>query len=316
MKINLEHGVFIQIAGTVGQYNTLPIDILVRLMENMQSLLQNLALSRLSGRESIDLNQFKVELCDFREGSGAVPKVKFTPRYQQQSVAADFAKQRAIVTTEFETLLGVAADPRKLGEYLRVRFKDIERRNSLINLYHAFTNAAGNSPMAIVAFEMDDKIEPIFPIRRMTIGQRDALLVNVKPIDPITEHEMFFRKIQITKVNGKITGKSKILAEYMVNAATEISYSFPTLTHEGRTYELYDLFHCKVDRDEEGGYVIKSEMLDIAGIGETEDAAASRFEEAFDALYRRCEEQTDDALNDEKQLRIRQMLPLLVKEVR
>lgn len=314
MKLNLEEGLFIQIAGTVGQYNTLPIEILVKLMENMQNLLQNIAISRLDETEGIDLNQFKVELCDFRAGS-AVPKIRFTPRFQQKIVAADFPKQRALVAKELENLVTAAANPRKLNEYLRVRFKDVERRNNIVNLFHAFTNAAGNSPMTFVKTDSEDKFEPIYPIPRMTLGQRDALLIDVKQSEPIMEHETLFRKIQITKVNGKIMGKSKILAEYMVNAATEISYSYPSISFENRTYVLYDVFHCKVDREEEGGYVIKSEMLDITGKGETEEVAAKSFEQAFDTLYRNCQEQTDDSSSDERQLRIKKLLPLLVKEV-
>ena len=309
MKLNLEQGIFIQIAGTVGQYNTLPIEILVKLMENMQGLLQNIAIACLDKADSIDLNQFKVELSDFRAGS-AVPKVQFTPRYQQKIVAADFPKQRALVTKELENLVTVSADPRKLNEYLRVRFKDVERRNNIVHLFHAFTNAAGNSPMTFV----NDKIEPIYPVRRMTIGQRDALLIDVKQSESITELEMFFRKVQITRVNGKVTGKSKILAEYMVNASTEISYSFDSIKHDNKTYELYDLLHCKVERNDEDGYAIKSEMLDIIGKGDTEDEAAKDFQENFDTLYIYCNEQNDGTL-EQRPLRIKKLLHLLVKEV-
>ncbi len=311
MKLNLQEGVFIQIAGTIGQYNTLPIEILVKLMENMQSLLQNIAISCLDESQSIDLNQFKVELSDFRAGS-AVPKLTFTPRFQQKIVAADFAKQRVVVAKELENLVKTAADPRKLNEYLRVRFKDVERRNNIVHLYHAFTNAAGNSPMAIVNMKTDGQVEPIYPIRRMTIGQRDALLVDIKQAESITEHEMFYRKVQITRVNGKITGKSKILAEYIVNAATEISYSFDYIQHENNTYALHDRLHCKVERDDDDNYIIKSEMLDILGKGETEEEAAQNFEQAFDTLFQSYKELNEEALN-ERQLRIKNLLHLLIK---
>ncbi len=311
MKLNLEEGIFIQIAGTIGQYNTLPIEILVKLMENMQSLLQNIAISCLDESQNIDLNQFKVELCDFRAGS-AVPKLKFTPRFQQKIVAADFAAQRIVVIKELENLIKTAADPRKLNEYLRVRFKDVERRNNIVHQYHAFTNAAGNSPMAIVDLKAEGQVEPIYPIRRMTIGQRDALLVDIKQAEPITEHEMFYRKVQITRINGKITGKSKILAEYMVNAATEISYSFDNIQYENNIYALHDRLHCKVERDEDDNYIIKSEMLDTFGKGETEEEAAKNFEQAFDSLYHSYKELNEQALN-ERQLRIKNLLNLLIK---
>ncbi len=311
MKLNLEEGVFIQIAGTIGQYNTLPIEILVKLMENMQSLLQNIAISCLDESQNIDLNQFKVELSDFKVGS-AVPKLKFTPRFQQKIVAADFAAQRVVVVKEFENLVTTAADPRKLNEYLRVRFKDVERRNNIVHQYHAFTNASGNSPMAIVDMTAEGQVEPIYPIRRMTIGQRDALLVDIKQEEPIMEHEMFYRKVQITRVNGKITGKSKILAEYMVNASTEISYSFDAIKNENNTYALHDRLHCKVERDEEDNFIIKSEMLDTFGKGETEEEAAQNFEQAFDTLFQSYKELNEENLS-ERQLRIKGLLNLLVK---
>ena len=166
--------------------------------------------------------------------------------------------------------------------------------------------------MAIVDMKSDGEVVPIYPVRRMTIGQRDALLIDVRQSESITEHEMFFRKVQITRVNGKVTGKSKILAEYMVNASTEISYSFENIKHDNKTYELYDLLHCKVERDDEDGYAIKSEMLDIIGKGDTEDEAAKDFQENFDTLYIYSNEQNDGTL-EERPLRIKKLLNLLVK---
>ncbi|MBL7817642.1 MAG: hypothetical protein JNL70_21730 [Saprospiraceae bacterium] len=314
MKLNLEDGIFIQVAGTIGQYNTLPIEILVKLMENMQNLLQNIAISVLDETEGIDLNQIKVELCDFKAANGAVPKLKYSPRHQQKVVAADFDKQRAVISKEFENLISVSNEPRKLTEYLRVRFRDVERRNNIVQLFHAFSNAAGTSPMAVVQFDEHNQPTPLYPVRRMTIGQRDALLIDVKQSEPVMEHETVFRKVQITKVNGKVMGKSKILAEYMVNAATEISYSFKNLNYEERSYELHSALHCKVERDEEDNYIIKSEMLNIEGKAETEDEAAKAFEAAFDTLYIYSHSPNADA-DDEQQARIKKLLALLVKEV-
>ena len=94
MNFNLEEGVYFQVNGEMGQYNSLPLDILTNLMKNLQDLLQNIALSKLSDAEAIDLNQFKVELCDFNGTAGAAPKIKFTPRFLQTAVSTDFKKQR------------------------------------------------------------------------------------------------------------------------------------------------------------------------------------------------------------------------------
>ncbi|MBN3036425.1 MAG: hypothetical protein JW861_12640 [Bacteroidales bacterium] len=43
MKIDLSKGVYIQIGGELGRYNSIPVDILIRFAEDLQRLVQDIA---------------------------------------------------------------------------------------------------------------------------------------------------------------------------------------------------------------------------------------------------------------------------------
>ena len=83
MKVNLSEGLNLRVEGEIGKYNTLPVEYLVKLAQNLQQLIQDIAQHQLEVDGSIDLSNFKVELSGFKIGS-AIPEFMFTPRIKTE----------------------------------------------------------------------------------------------------------------------------------------------------------------------------------------------------------------------------------------
>ena len=77
MQVDLTKGLNLRVEGEIGKFNTLPIEYLVKLVENLQKFLQDIAKHQLEVDGAIDLNNFKVELSGFKIGS-AIPEFIFT----------------------------------------------------------------------------------------------------------------------------------------------------------------------------------------------------------------------------------------------
>ena len=80
MKLNLKTGFDIHIGGEVAKDNSLPLEYFAKICTAFQDLVNEVAKNTLQG-ETIDLNNFKVELTGFFKGS-AVPRVAMTDRVQ------------------------------------------------------------------------------------------------------------------------------------------------------------------------------------------------------------------------------------------
>src|SRR5437773_2187308 len=106
MPIDLTKGFNLRVEGEIGKFNTLPIEHLVKLAENLQKLLQNIAKHQLEVEGAIDLDNFKVELSGFKIGS-AIPEFVFTPRVKTVT-SGDIFEQRTFVNDKFDSYLRVA----------------------------------------------------------------------------------------------------------------------------------------------------------------------------------------------------------------
>ncbi|MBK6993628.1 MAG: hypothetical protein IPH31_01390 [Lewinellaceae bacterium] len=102
--INLQTGIPFQIEGELGKHNTLPIENLIEIGQNLQELVRQLAIANISDAEAIDLNQFKIELSDFRPGS-AIPVFMLTPREFTGNLTGDVKKQKQIVNNAFVEIM-------------------------------------------------------------------------------------------------------------------------------------------------------------------------------------------------------------------
>jgi hypothetical protein len=97
MDFDLEKGISFKIEGELGKYQTLPIDALIEIAESFQNLVLSIAKNDLSSDNSIDYNNFKIELDDFTKSS-SVPSFIFTPRIQHTT--SDYKEQRNLINTK------------------------------------------------------------------------------------------------------------------------------------------------------------------------------------------------------------------------
>ena len=128
MKIDLNNGAFIEIGGELGQYNSLPIDTLIKIAQDLQELVFTLAKYDLPTNEAVDLNNFKIELVGFMKGS-AVPKFAYTQRAENKT-GLFWQVHRNTVNEKFEKLVELSNN----GDYGKIieLYPEPVKRNPIV----------------------------------------------------------------------------------------------------------------------------------------------------------------------------------------
>ena len=173
MKIDLNSGAFIEIGGELGKYNSLPIDVLVKLAQDLQELVFTLAKYDLPTNESIDLNNFKIELVGFTKGS-AVPKFAYSARSENKT-GINWQVHRNTVNDKLEKLVEVS-DTGDYGKIIELYPEPVKRNPIVENLY-SFVNSFGTAPVSFVEYdEVNEKITPIYKINRFKPAVKKELI--------------------------------------------------------------------------------------------------------------------------------------------
>ena len=115
MKVDLNSGVYIEIGGELGRYNSLPVDVLAKIAKDFQNLIISIAKHTLSSDEFIDLNNFQLELTGFEKAS-AVPKFSYSSRAESKSGFL-WESQRNLVNDNFNNVLQIA----NKGDYYELK---------------------------------------------------------------------------------------------------------------------------------------------------------------------------------------------------
>lgn len=308
MKIDLNNGAFIEIGGELGQYNSLPIDTLIKIAQDLQELVFTLAKYDLPTNEAVDLNNFKIELVGFMKGS-AVPKFAYTQRAENKT-GLFWQVHRNTVNEKFEKLVEISNN----GDYGKIieLYPEPVKRNPIVENLYSFVNAFDNSPVNFVEYdEVKKTITPIFKINRFKPAAKKELLSEIiEPTETETESAEAVGKIKITKRDGKIYRRimntysgNKFSLEYapVVIVAGTVKYFFK--------YPLRCLFE-----KEDNYFIIQSEMLGIIGTGLTEDDAEKSFAEEFDFIYNRLNSLELNSLTNHNLL-IKNIITQIVEKV-
>ena len=298
----------IQIGGEIGRFNSLPIDYLVNIAKNLQDLVQTIAEVSIIDKDTIDLNNFKIELVGFTAGS-AVPSFAFTNRIQA-TLGHNIENDRQTVYHKFEELLAVA-DKGDFGK-IKTLYPGGYQRNKIVGSYYEFTKSLGTSPVNVVNIETENnqhRIVPLYKIRKINKESRDDLMVQlIESKDSDIQEDIRVRKVRtVTKNGGK---KTTTLEEYSGTKAS-LSYAPSTIVHENTTYELTAPLRCLLEKEDDY-YVIICELLDIIGTGTTMDEAEKSFSQEFDFIYKRYN-QLDEKTLAKRLLAIKTILNLIVK---
>jgi len=308
MKLDLNSGTFIQIGGELGKYNSLPIDTLIKIAQDLQELVMTIAKYDLPSSDAINLDNFKIELVDFKKGS-AVPKFAFTPRIENK-VGHNWQIHRNVVNEKFEKLVEISnsGDYNKLIEL----YPEPIKRNPIVENLYSFVNDFGTAPVNFVEIdERTEKITPIFKINRFKPASKKELITEIKDTQKLeSETDEAVGKIKITRKGGKINRK---IMDYYSKSKFSLEYA-PELLLIGQTkYILKYPLRCLFEKEDDY-FVIQSEMLGIIGTGLTEDEAEKSFAEEFDYVYKRFNSLDNNSLTNHNRL-IRDILNQIVEKV-
>ncbi len=281
MKIDLNNGAFIEIGGELGKYNSLPIDVLVKIAQHLQDLVYTLAKYDLPSTESIDLNNFKIELVGFKKGS-AVPEFAFTPRTENKT-GLHWQSHRNTVNEKFEKLVEIS----NTGDYSKLieLYPEPAKRNPIVEDLYSFANGFGNAPVSFVEYdEINEKSNPIYKINRFKPALKKDLIGEIHEAnETVAETDEAVGKIKISK-RGEKTYR-KIIDTYS-GKKFSLEYAPEVIVVGTRKYLLKYPLRCLFAK-EENFYVIQSEMLGIIGTGLIQDDAEESFAEEFDYMYQR-----------------------------
>lgn len=308
MKIDLNQGAYFQIGGELGKYNSLPINVLVKIAEDFQQLIMTLAHLEIDETELTSSENFEIELSDFKKGS-AVPGFIFSPR-KEKMIGEKWDIHRGIVNNKLEDILEVSNDG-DYGKLIKMYPKPSER-NKLVESLYNFVSDFGSSPIAVVNYDqVTNNFTPIFKISKFKHSVKRILMTDNVEIEQLhTESDIAVGKIKkIKNSKGKLT--HRVLATY----PSEISLQYaPTeiFTNEIR-YKLRFPLRCLFEKEDDY-YVIHSEVLGIGGTGSTEKEAENFFSEEFDFLYNKLNSLEDKKLTKYNQF-IKTYLNQLVEKI-
>lgn len=298
MKLDLNKGVYLCIEGELGKYNSIPIDNLIKFAQDFQNLLFSLARYNLPTEEPIDLNNFKIELTDFKAGKSALPQFAFTKRVEE-TLSSTLTKHRNTVSERFDKLMDISDQ----GDYYQLRdiYPEPFKRNIIIENLYSFTNDFDTSPVSFVDYIPEKReYKTYYKINRFKPAVKHELVAEIsEPEFFIAETDSGYAKVKLTKTK-KGEERSRITQLYKQKNVS-LNYAPDVIVVQDKKYILKFPIRCFFEK-EDNYYIIQSEMLDIIGTGKTPDDAESNFSQEFDFIYKRYNELPDEKLSDHLRL--------------
>ncbi|NOY51734.1 MAG: hypothetical protein GXO88_14370 [Chlorobi bacterium] len=309
MQLDLNKGVNLKIEGEAGKYSTLPIDVLIKVAENLQKLVQDIAKYEIDSPYNIDLNNFKIELSGFRHGS-AVPAFKFTPRVKFTIDSnQDVVEQRNVVNGRFNRYMEIADN----GDYSKLRneCKNNISRNAIVRSLGNFANSTGNSPMSFSKISSEGKVISISKVNKIKPKVIESLITKIEDLEAKSEDK--FGVATIKEVTTKTGHKRRKIVDDIMDHDATLSFSFSEIQFMGRQYVLKGDLNCKLQK-EEGYYVIENSILDIVGTGDSVEEAKMCFSEEFDYIYKRYNELKEEELTSRTKT-ARDFINLIISQI-
>jgi len=308
MKVSLETGMSIKIEGELGKYNTLPIEALIKISQNLQQLIQSIAKLEIQTDGGIDLENFRVEISNFKPGS-AIPQFVLTPRVKF-TTGDDVFQQRDFVSERINKLLSIAND----GNYLELKkeYPEAYKRNKIVEDFFNFTSSFGNAPVMFGSFDKKNHFKSAYKLNKFKEPIKKALITEIK--EAKKEEPVLVTKavgnIEVKRKEGKVFTK---VINFSEDKHADLSYTTDTIVYENTIYELISPLRCKFSKEDDY-FLIESELLDIVGTGMTEDEAEKNFAEEFNYIFKRYNELEEKKLSD-KIRRIKAILNSIILKI-
>ncbi len=238
------------------------------------------------------------------------PVFMLTPREFTGNLTGDVKKQKQIVNNAFVEIMQFSEENKY--ESIRERYPAPVVRNPLVEILTKLTNSFGNSPVHIVELSgRNTPPKPIYSIRKITPERKSKLITPIIESDTNVREDIVYGKLQqITKGNKKPRVKA---LEIYSDQSVSLSHTWEKIEFDGKKYLLHFPLRCLLEKEDKT-YLIKSEMLDLVGTGETEMEAEESFAREFDFIYNRYNGLDDSRLSPRLR-RIKNTLNHLVKSV-
>lgn len=302
MEIDLQKGITFRIKGELGKHNTLPIDALSDIAQSLERLVQAIAEHDLPTDQSIDLNNFKLELSHFGAGS-AMPTFELTPRLEPMLLVA-VSEQRERVASRFDELMSLSDK----GGYVELMqmYPIPAQRNAITEGLYDFTKSFGNSPVEIGTGKSRDCFQKSYKIVEFKSATKKDLLSKITTAKEERRVETVVARVR----KGK---RIDLLEEFDIQRY-DVAYQPETINVNGRTYTLKYPFCC-VSFKEDGYHVIENHQLGIIGAGGSQQEAEKSINEEFDYLFMRLNS-LDESQLSKHLIFVRTIINDIVKEVK
>ena len=289
--VDLKKELLIQVAGKEEENHTLSWELLKKIGDNTQKLLDTLANS--STEEGVSSEHTKLIFVGFYPGS-AVPAW----RLDNEPNLLFPIKAAKILNDDFNFVLKSLDS----GNFQQIadKYNEPSVKNEVVNAVYEFSNSVGTKPLAVVKrLNTTDKIKfkPLAKVRKMTIKQKNLLSVKVPEPKIITNSESIeaVGKFIISKTATGRTSKKNV--QLYTQKEAVLSLRFDSIETDKRIYLLKSELTFCITHDDKKSFVIENQMLDIFAQGENLAEAELDLFEQFDFTYRRLLEIDDDKLS-------------------
>lgn len=286
--IDLQDELLIRVAGKEEENHTISWDLLKKIGDNTQNLIDTLIKS--TPYEFLKPDQAKLIFVGFFGGS-AVQAF----RLPEQSSLFPIRKEYDQLNKDFNFILKSVNE----GDFQKIadKYKEPLVKNNVIGAVYDFSNSVGTKPLTVVRREPNDKYKELAKVRKMTMKQKGMLTVVIQETNTNKQAELTeaVGKLLITK-NSKGKTSKKILQLYNQKEA-ELSLSFDHIETGKRIYHLKSNITFRITSDDKKSVTVENHLLDIYAFGTTMLEAEQDLFEQFDFTYRRLTQVEDDKLS-------------------
>lgn len=260
--VDLKKELLIQVAGKEEENHTLSWELLKRIGDNTQRLVDTLANS--STEEGISSENTKLVFVGFYPGS-AVPAWRLD---NEPNLLFPLTKATKALNDDFNFVLKSLDS----GNFQQIadKYNEPSVKNEVVNAVYEFSNSVGTKPFAVVKKLNTTKLKfkSLAKVRKMTIKQKNLLSVKVEEPKDLTSSEPVeaVGKFIISKTASGRTSKKNV--QFYTQKEAVLSLRFDSIETDKRIYYLKSELTFCITHDDKKSFVIENQLLDIFAQGE------------------------------------------------
>jgi len=307
--ISLQEEILLQVDGEEEQQHTLSWELLKKIGDNTQTLID--ILMKVSLQDNIIPAELtKLIFVGFYPGS-AIPSWRL-PNYPNLLFPVE--KEIDQLNNDFSFVIG-SLDSGNFQE-LADRYTEPSIKNLVVDAVYTFSNSVGTKPFRVVKRDASGSgFKEIAKIRKMTAEHKNKLYAKVSIENKGQEEsaiELIARVKKYTSKEGK--KKDKIVESYPEKEAA-LAMKIDHIETEKRIYLLKGEQTFSWMQPDTKSHVIENNLLDIYAFGNSFQEASADFYNQFDYTYQRLTN-IEDAKLSKHLLEAKRFITLLVDDVK